>query len=178
MTYGELYREVARVALFLREAGVQAGDRVAGFMPNMPETVAAMLAAASIGAIWSSCSPDFGIKGVLDRFGQITPKVLFTADGYQFKGRRIDCRERVRTILDELPTIERVVVVPYTEERPHIGAIPGGIRYGDLPRLSATGAWPLPSFPRNIPSTSCTPRARRAYRNASSRAPGASWRTT
>ena len=90
MTYAELYDETARVAGSLRAAGVQAGDRVVGFMPNMPETIIAMLAATSIGAAWSSCSPDFGIKGVLDRFGQIQPKVLFTADGYFFKGKRFD----------------------------------------------------------------------------------------
>ena len=90
MTYAELYDEVASVARSLRQAGVRAGDRVVGFMPNMPETVIAMLAATSMGATWSSCSPDFGIKGVLDRFGQIKPKVLFTADGYFFKGKRLD----------------------------------------------------------------------------------------
>lgn len=133
LTYRGLYREVARIARFLREAGVREGDRVAGFMPNMPEAVTAMLAAASIGAVWSSCSPDFGIKGVLDRFGQIRPRVLFTADGYRFKGKRIDCRERVRTIIEDLPSIERVVVVPYTEAEPDIGAIPGAVRYRDIP---------------------------------------------
>ena len=82
MTYAALYDEVARVAKSLKATGVQIGDRVAGFLPNMPETIAAMLAATSLGAVWSSCSPDFGIKGVLDRFGQIKPKVLFTANGY------------------------------------------------------------------------------------------------
>ncbi|MBU3916464.1 AMP-binding protein, partial [bacterium] len=86
ITYNELYDEVARVASSLRAAGVVSGDRVVGFMPNMPQSMIAMLAASSIGAVWSSCSPDFGIKGVLDRFGQIKPKVLFTADGYFFKG--------------------------------------------------------------------------------------------
>ncbi len=85
MTYTELYDEVARVAKALKESGVQAGDRVVGFMPNMPQSAIAMLAAASLGAIWSSCSPDFGIKGVLDRFGQIRPKILFTANGYYLK---------------------------------------------------------------------------------------------
>ncbi|MBU4301318.1 MAG: AMP-binding protein, partial [Actinobacteria bacterium] len=88
MTYAELYDQVARVAKSLRDAGVKKGDRVAGFMPNMPQTVVAMLAATSMGAVWSSCSPDFGIKGVLDRFGQIKPRILFVADGYFFKGRK------------------------------------------------------------------------------------------
>ena len=88
ITYAELYDEVARLAKALKDAGVQTGDRVVGFMPNMPASIMAMLAATSIGATWSSCSPDFGIKGVLDRFGQIKPKVLFTANGYSFKGKR------------------------------------------------------------------------------------------
>ena len=95
ITYTELYNEVADVAYALKKAGVQIGDRVVGFMPNMPETIIAMLATASMGAIWSSCSPDFGIKGVLDRFGQIKPKILFAADGYWFKGKKIDSLERI-----------------------------------------------------------------------------------
>ena len=110
MTYAELCDEVARVAKSLREAGVQVGDRVVGFMPNMPETIIAMLAATSIGATWSSCSPEFGIKGALDRFGQIRPNVLFTANGYAFKGKRFDSLGRISNILKELPSIEKVVV--------------------------------------------------------------------
>ena len=86
MTYAQLYDEVARLARSLKDLGIQPGDRVVGFMPNMPESMIAMLAATSMGAAWSSCSPDFGIKGVLDRFGQIKPRVLFTANGYFFKG--------------------------------------------------------------------------------------------
>jgi acetoacetyl-CoA synthetase len=132
LSYAELYLEVARVAESLRNIRVQAKDRVVGFMPNMPETVIAMLAAASIGATWSSCSPDFGIKGVLDRFGQIQPKVLFTADGYFFKGKWIDSLERIASILQELPSIEQVVVVPYTETRPNIGKLPHAVLYQDF----------------------------------------------
>jgi len=132
MTYAELYDEVARVAKSLRDAGVQAGDRVGGFMPNMPETVVAMLAATSMGATWSSCSPDFGIKGVLDRFGQIKPKVLFTANGYSFKGRSFDCLERVSGLLKDLPSIEKVVVVPYTVKDPDISQMSNAIHYGDF----------------------------------------------
>jgi acetoacetyl-CoA synthetase len=113
LTYAQLAGAVARFAGFLRRAGVVRGDRVAGFVPNVPEAVVAMLGAASIGALWSSCSPDFGAGGVLDRFGQIEPKVLVVADGYVYAGKRIDCVERVRTILAELPTVERVVVVPH-----------------------------------------------------------------
>jgi len=132
MTYAELYDEVASVARSLRKAGVQTGDRVVGFMPNMPETVIAMLAATSIGATWSSCSPDFGIKGVLDRFGQIKPKVLFTADGYFFKGKRLDSLERISSILKELPSVQKVVVVPYTIQDPDIGTVSHAVLYDDF----------------------------------------------
>jgi len=132
VTYAELYDEVARVARSLKEAGVQKGDRVAGFMPNMPETVIAMLAATSMGAIWSSCSPDFGIKGVLDRFGQIKPKVLFTANGYFFKGKDLDSLDRVSQVLKEIPSIEKVVVVSYTQEEPDISGLPNALSYRDF----------------------------------------------
>lgn len=132
VTYKELYDEVARTAKSLREAGVKSGDRVVGFVPNMPEAIIAMLAATSTGATWSSCSPDFGIKGVLDRFGQIKPKVLFTADGYWFKGKPLDSLERIGAILKELPSIEKVVVIPYTNERPDISAVPNAVHYADF----------------------------------------------
>lgn len=132
ITYAELYNEVARLAKSLRDFGVQPGDRVTGFMPNMPETVMAMLAATSIGAVWSSCSPDFGINGVLDRFGQIQPKVLFTADGYWFKGKGLDSLDRVSQIIKEIPSIEKVVVVPYTSKEPEIGSIPNAIHYSEF----------------------------------------------
>jgi acetoacetyl-CoA synthetase len=132
ITYAELYDEVARLAKSLREAGVQIGDRVVGFMPNMPTSIIAMLAAASIGATWSSCSPDFGIKGVLDRFGQIKPKVLFTANGYSFKGKKLDCLERIANILKELPSIEKVVVVPYTKQKADISSIPNAVHYNEF----------------------------------------------
>jgi acetoacetyl-CoA synthetase len=132
MTYEALYDEVARVAKSLKEAGVEVGDRVAGFIPNMPEAIIAMLAATSLGAIWSSCSPDFGIKGVLDRFGQIKPKVLFTADGYLFKGKAFDSLSRVSQILDDLPSIEKVVVVPYTSTEPDISQVTKAVQYNDF----------------------------------------------
>ncbi len=138
ISYAALYDEVARMAISLRDAGVQPGDRVAGFMPNLPETIIAMLAATSIGATWSSCSPDFGIKGVLDRFSQIKPKVLFTADGYFFKGKRFDSLERISNIIKELPSIEKVVVVPYTSQHPNIDIIPNSILYRNF-RSSQTG---------------------------------------
>ena len=132
MTYAELYNEVAKVAKSLKDLGVQIGDRVVGFMPNMPQTIVAMLAAASLGATWSSCSPDFGIKGVLDRFGQIQPKVLFTADGYFYKGKKFDSLERITNILKELPTTEKVVVVPYTQDQPDISGVPNAVYFDDF----------------------------------------------
>ncbi len=132
ITYAELYDEVARLAKALKAAGVQIGDRVVGFMPNMPAAIMAMLAATSIGATWSSCSPDFGIKGVLDRFGQIKPKVLFTANGYSFKGKNLDSLERIADILKKLPSIEKVVVVPYTEQHADISRIPNAVHYNDF----------------------------------------------
>ncbi len=132
MTYAELYDSVSRLSKSLRDMGVTKGDRVAGFMPNMIETVIAMLATASIGALWSSCSPDFGIGGVLDRFGQIEPRVLFTADGYWYGGKGFGSLERIRGILKELHSIEKVVVIPYAEKEPDISRIPDSVLYGDF----------------------------------------------
>jgi acetoacetyl-CoA synthetase len=129
MTYAELYSEVSKVAVSLKSLGVSAGDRVAGFMPNMPQTIIAMLAATSLGAVWSSCSPDFGIKGVLDRFGQIRPKVLFTANGYSFKGKKIPSLDRIADILNHLDSVEKVIVVPYTGPDPDISMIPNAVHY-------------------------------------------------
>ena len=113
LTRRKLESEVARIASGLRAAGVVAGDRVVGFLPNIPEAVIAMLAAASIGAVWSSCSPDFGVAGVLDRFGQIAPKVLVTADGYFYAGKSIDSSAPVAGVLAALPSVRTVLVVPF-----------------------------------------------------------------
>ncbi|HEY4215737.1 MAG TPA: acetoacetate--CoA ligase [Gemmatimonadaceae bacterium] len=129
LSYRELFGEVERVAAGLSASGVGVGDRVAAFMPNMPETIIAMLATTSIGAIWSSCSPDFGVNGVLDRFGQIQPRVLFTVDGYLYGGREIDCLERAREIADRIPQIEHVVVVPYLNAGPDISPIRAAVSW-------------------------------------------------
>ena len=131
-TYRQLYDEVARLAKSLKDLGIKPGDRVVGFMPNMPQTIMAMLAAVSLGATWSSCSPDFGIKGVLDRFGQIKPRVLFTANGYWFKGKPLDSLKRIGAILNDLPSIEKVVVVPYTEDNADISSVPNAVHYRDF----------------------------------------------
>lgn len=124
VSFAELHQEVSRLAQALRGCGVKAGDRVAAYLPNIPGAVIAMLAAASIGAIWSSCSPDFGVQGVLDRFGQITPKVLFVADGYFYNGRKIDVLPRIAEIVQALPTLERVIMIPYTRRAPDTRGIP------------------------------------------------------
>ena len=123
LSHAELYAQVARLARTLGEWSVKPGDRVVGYLPNLPETVIAMLAAASLGAIWSSCSPDFGPRSVIDRFGQIEPKVLFAADGYFYNGRNHDSLAHVDAIRGELPSLERVVIVPYTR-----GANAGALR--------------------------------------------------
>jgi acetoacetyl-CoA synthetase len=148
LSYGELFERVVRLAGSLREAGVAAGDRVAGYMPNLPETVIAMLAAVSLGAVWSSCSPEFGIQGVLDRFGQIAPKILFCADGYRYNGQCFDSLERVREIVAAIPAIERVVVVPYLEESSRIADIPRAVLYDafvDREAVSFSGFVQLPA---------------------------------
>ncbi len=132
VTYAELYAEVSRLSQALRAAGVKPGDRVAGYLPNVPGTIIAMLAATSLGAIWSSCSPDFGVQGVLDRFGQIEPRVLFAADGYFYNGKSIDLVDRLKEIATNLPSVERIVVVPYTRPRPPLSGIPRAVNVHDL----------------------------------------------
>ncbi len=120
LAYKDLREAVARIAAGLRAAGVVAGDRVAAFTPNLPETMIAMLAATSLGATWSSCSPDFGVRGVVDRFGQIAPKVLFTADGYFYAGKTLDSLSSMAEVLKHLPSVERVVVIPYAHAEPEL----------------------------------------------------------
>lgn len=119
-SYAELHDEVAAIAHFLRRHGVQAGDRVAAFMPNIGETVIAMLACTSIGAIFSSCSPDFGVSGVLDRFGQISPKVLICSDGYRYGGKEFSSLSKMREVLPQLPSVEQLLVVGYLQHTPDL----------------------------------------------------------
>jgi acetoacetyl-CoA synthetase len=151
ITYAELYRRVADLALALRLEGIRPGDRVVGFMPNMMETMIAMLAAVSLGAVWSSCSPDFGIKGVLDRFGQIEPKVIFTANGYSYNGKAFDSLARVAELIRQLPSIQKVVVVPYTEERADISAVPNAVHYRDFLVPSGAGEIEFVQLPADHP---------------------------
>ena len=126
----ELRLEVARFAAALKAAGIRPGDRVAAYMPNMPETLIAMLAASSIGAVFTSASPDFGVQGVLDRFGQTEPRVLISVDGYWYNGKAIDIRPKLAELVPQLPSVEKLLVVPYLAEgEPEIGAIAGAISY-------------------------------------------------
>ncbi len=144
ISWATLHDDVARVAAALREHGVRSGDRVAAFLPNIPEAVIAMLAAASIGAVWSSCSPDFGVQGVLDRFGQIEPKILFTADSYTYAGKRLDCLSRAAEVADRIPSIEQVVVVAYGDKQPDISGIPRSTFWTEF----AASSWGTVEFER------------------------------
>ncbi len=131
-SHAELYRAVAQTAWALRDMGVSRGDRVAAYLPNLPAAVVAMLATASIGAIFSSASPDFGVQGVLDRFGQIAPKVLFACDGYYYNGKVIDCLGKVAEIAARMPSLERVVIVPYAGSGADIAAVKHGVSLADF----------------------------------------------
>ena len=130
LTWGELRARTAAIANGLREVGVGRGDRVAGYLPNIPETAAAFLACAGIGAIWSSCSPDFGVRSVVDRFGQIEPKVLLSVDGYRYGGRDFDRRDVVAQLRREIPSIEHTFVLPYLTSEGNWDAL---LRDGPLP---------------------------------------------
>ena len=147
LSYAELYEEVSRLARALRGYGVGVGDRVAGYLPNMPEAVIAMLATTAIGAVWSSASPDFGVQGVLDRFGQIEPKVLFAADGYFYGGKVFDGLEKLRGIQKGLPSVERTILVPYTTDRPNRTGLAGTALWDE----ALTGIEPAPIAFERLP---------------------------
>ena len=137
LSRAELYAEVARFQRFLVDAGVGVGDRVAGYLPNLPETLIAMLAVSSLGAIWSSASPDFGVQGVLDRFGQIEPKVLVCVDGYWYNGKPVDCLEKNAEVVARMPSLLRTVVVPYLDPAAGVGAVANAVSWRDLPTVAA-----------------------------------------
>jgi len=132
LSFAELRARVAEVAAGLQAAGVRKGDRVTGFIPNCPEAIIAMLGATSLGAIWSSCSPDFGINGVVDRFGQIEPKVLFCADGYFYNGKRFGSLDAVRGVLERIASIEKTVVIPFTGDAVDPSGLRGGVLWEDF----------------------------------------------
>jgi acetoacetyl-CoA synthetase len=133
LSFAQLHAEVARVAAWLAAHGIGRGDRVAAILPNLPETCIAMLATASLGAVWSSCSPDFGAPALLDRLGQICPKVLFCTDGYFYAGKSIESLATIAAVLAQLPGIEHVVVVPYRSATPALGGLPNAVRFDELP---------------------------------------------
>ena len=165
ISHAELHAEVSRAAQAMRAEGLVAGDRVAAFIPNMPETAVLALAAISIGAVWSSCSPDFGTDGVLDRFGQIGPKLLFCADGYLYNGKAHDSLARVQEIAAQLPSVRRVVVVPHlalhsfqsalhslqSSARPEVSGIANALRYADWIAPYAPGAIAYAQLPFDHP---------------------------
>jgi acetoacetyl-CoA synthetase len=132
MTYRELYNTVARLAKSLREIGIQPGDRVAGYMPNMMETAIGMLAAASVGAVWSSCATDIGPQAALDRLGQIEPKVLFSVDGYFYKAKSFNTLGNAAEVAKAIPSLKKVIIISYTRTRPDIGNIPNAVHYEDF----------------------------------------------
>jgi len=132
MSYAELYDSAARFAHSLKESGIGVGDRVVGYMPNMIETVIAMLAATSLGATWSSCATDIGPAAAVERLGQVEPKAMITADGYFYKGKAFDTMEHAAEVARGIPSLKKVVVVSYTRQRPDISQIPNSIHYEDF----------------------------------------------
>jgi acetoacetyl-CoA synthetase len=132
MTYRELYSTVGRLAKSLRELGIAPGDRIAGYMPNLMETAIAMLAATSIGAIWSSCATDIGSLAALDRLGQIEPKVLFSVNGYYYKGKVFDTLGNAAEVARAIPSLKKVVIVPYAGDKPDLSQVPNAVHYEDF----------------------------------------------
>jgi acetoacetyl-CoA synthetase len=141
LSHDQLRHAVSRFAQALRAAGIRPGDRIAGYLPNLPDTVIAMLAAASLGAVWSSCSPDFGVQGVVDRFGQIAPRILVAADGYFYNRATIDNLPRLRDIMTRLPSVELLVVVPYASASPDLSGLPRAVSVQDF--MAPFAAQPL-----------------------------------
>jgi acetoacetyl-CoA synthetase len=152
MTFRQLSDLVSRLQQALKARGVEIGDRVAAMMPNMPETIAGMLATTSIGAVWSSCSPDFGERGVLDRFGQIEPTVLITVDGYWYNGKRLIIADKLRAIVEQLPSLKAVVVVSYLGEAEAVAkSLPHGVTLDVLIKPHTARAVAFERLPFNHP---------------------------
>jgi acetoacetyl-CoA synthetase len=151
LSWGELRAEVSRFQQALKAAGIKPGDRVAGWLPNIPETIIAMLATTSLGGVWSSSSPDFGVQGVVDRFGQIAPKILIAADGYYYGGKTFDCLARLAEIAGKLTSAERVVVVPYVAEKPSIAGIRDALTWKDFVAPYRAAALEFTAMPFNHP---------------------------
>ena len=148
LSWAQLQSDVRRVAGALGAgAGIRPGDRVAAWLPNIPETCELMLATAALGGVFSSCSPDFGVNGVVDRFGQIRPRVLVAVDGYRYGGKDFDCLGRLAAIARRLPGVERLVVVPFLDPDPDLGGVPGAVLWEDfLSTGTATAGGPASIF--------------------------------
>ncbi len=134
LSFDQVYDQVSLMAQMLEGLGVGVGDRVCGYLPNMPETIIAMLAANTLGAVWSSTSPDFGEQGVMDRFGQIEPKVLFCTDGYWYNGKRHDVRQKTANIAAHLPSLVKTILIPYGDEDANVGPLPNALTLADATR--------------------------------------------
>jgi acetoacetyl-CoA synthetase len=151
LSFAELYDEVSRVAQALESIGVEPGDRIAAFLPNIPETVIAMLGATSLGAIWCACSPDFGAGAAVDRFGQVDPKVLITADGYSYNGRIHDSLSKTAEIARRLPTLEKIVIVPNVQPAPRLDDIPRAAVWNQFLNPFSPGEIAFRQFPFSHP---------------------------
>jgi acetoacetyl-CoA synthetase len=151
LTFAELFAQVCGVAVALKNSGIQRGDRVAGFVPNIPEAIVAALGAAAVGAVWSSCSPDFGVQGVVDRFGQIQPKILLSADGYFYAGRTHDSLGRLAEIRALLPTVQRTIVIPYVAAEPDVSGVPGATLWPSFLAEADVSGFEFERFPFDHP---------------------------
>ena len=178
ITWGELRRRVAAFAAGLRALGVERGDRVVAYLPNSPGALIGFLATASIGAIWSSCSPDFGVSTVVDRFAQIEPKVLLAVDGYSYDGRDFDRMDVVAELERAMPTLEHTVLVPYLDPDADPARLANGIRWRDVEAPARAPSSRSSASPSTTRSGSSTPRARPGCRRRSSRATAGSCSST
>jgi acetoacetyl-CoA synthetase len=152
LSFSDLTSEVSRAEQALRALGLRAGDRAAAFIPNLPETAMLALAALSQGLVWSSCSPDFGVDGVVERFGQIEPKVLFCADGYRYNGEQHSSLERVREIAERLPTLRKIVVVPHLDPQVDVSDVPKAVRLDEWLRRYTPGEIAFAQLPFDHPA--------------------------
>lgn len=173
ISWTDLNASVSQLQQALKAEGIKPGDRVAGILPNMPEAVVAMLASASLGAVWSSCSPDFGVQGVLDRFGQIEPKVLFAVDGYYYNGKTHDVLGKLAEIVPQLPSLLRVIVIPYVADTVALGNVANSVAFPGYVAGHSSADSSTRACHSIIPSTSCFPPGRPGRRNVLSTASAA-----
>src|SRR5437899_2057558 len=151
LTYSDLYRKVARVANGLREIGVRSGDRVGGYLPNIEEAAIAMLASTSIGAVWACCGAELGSAAVLDRLGQIKPKVLFAVDGYVYKGKKFDISSNVKNVADGVPSVEKIVTVPFLDAKSSMGQLVNTVRFDEFGSANKSGEIRFEQLPSDHP---------------------------